>query len=52
MSTHDPIPYRYLLYYNMYVYELNILPICILSCKNFHLIGKWVLERSALTHTR
>jgi hypothetical protein len=26
-------------------------PMCLLLDKNFHLVGKWILERFVLTHT-
>jgi hypothetical protein len=35
-----------------YVYGLNIVPMGILLGKNIHPMGKWVLERSVVTHTR
>jgi hypothetical protein len=35
-----------------YICGLNILPVGLLLGKNLHSMGKWVLERSAFTHTR
>jgi hypothetical protein len=35
-----------------YACGLNILPVGLLLGKNLHSMGKWVLERSAFTHTR
>jgi hypothetical protein len=35
-----------------YVYTLNVSPIGLLLGKNLHPMGKRVLERSTLTHTR